>query len=136
MTHEEKQLLLKDLCARLPYGVKVVDVMGRVCELKIGTAELIDLYYSVGDDWSTPIKPYLRPLLSMTEEEEFYIEQKWNADKWGDMTGYASGESSEAEIESSDIVGFQDWLNEHHFDYHKLIDKGLALEAPAGMYND
>ena len=108
MTQEEKQLLLVDLCARLPYGVVVKDRNG-VHVLTRGNTELGTEY----------IKPYLRPMSSMTEEEtdEFILISDtvlWLGDK-----------------RSTCILSLEqmDWLNSHHFDYRGLIEKGLAIEV-------
>lgn len=113
MVQEEKQLLLQDLCARLPYNLQGVTSEGIVSPLLTkGEADwdiLTSLNYRiVKHGW----KPYLRPMESMTEEE--------------------SQEFSEIEI-----VGYRnyDWLNANHFDYRGLIPMGLALEAPDGMYD-
>lgn len=110
MTQEDKQLLLNDLCARLPYGV-VVDV-SRVEEWKQLTLTpfILSNYY----DDIEKIKPYLRSMYSMTEDEERKFEETLQ------YTQYT--------LES------YDWLNAHHFDYRGLIKMGLALEAPEGMY--
>ena len=105
MTQEEKQLLLKDLCARLPYNtnIQVKDWTILNTELKIGHIQRLQ-----NDD--IELKPYLRPMSSMTDEE---------------------CEEVEKHITIYDTV---DWMNKHHFDYRDLIKKGLALEAPEGMY--
>ena len=113
MTQEEKSLLLKDLCARLPYGV-VVELDEKFGFNK-GThklvKELLDLYCVEG------VKPYLRPMSSMTEEElEKYDDLEWDAD---------------FEHLSLPLL---DWLNKKMFDYRGLIPMSLALEAPEGMY--
>lgn len=104
MTQEEKELLLRDLCARLPYGVKVKSSRRR---------EPVTLSLDVMTDFhlGCSVKPYLRPMTSMTEEES-------------------------EEFSNMEIVGYSnyDWLNAHHFDYRGLIEKGLALEAPEEMY--
>ena len=77
MTQEEKDLLLKDLCARLPYGVKVQDELGRINKLVIGNNDLIRLFYNdfsiYGEEQIS--LPYLFPLSSMTEEQynEFFF---------------------------------------------------------------
>jgi hypothetical protein len=120
MTQREKQLLLKDLCARLPYGVKITCFKNGVL-----TPYLIDFrdstIHTTSDFNGTYIKVqledykiYLRPISSMTEDEEREFEETLQ------YTQYT--------LES------YDWLNEHHFDYRRLIEKGLALEAPEGMY--
>ena len=115
MTNEEKQLLLKDLCARIPYVV-IVELRGTYedGEKYIRDAEfdgpmLSYLYYD-----ETSIKPYLRPMSSMTEEE---------------MYEYNTAIDKDVAPEQ-----FVDWYNLHHFDYRGLIEKGLAIKAPKGMY--
>ena len=119
MTQKDKNLLLKDLCARLPYGVKV-NYKGLIRPLfsvsptqhyKITLDNAIDgehngLEFVRFDD---EIKPYLRPMSSMTEEE--------------------------VEEEDNTVMMFlQDFYNSHYLDYRGLIEKGLALKAPEGMY--
>ena len=117
MTTEEKQLLVKDLCSRLPYGVNIQVKEGITVdtELKIGHIQRLQ-------NNEIELKPYLRPMSSITEEErkEMEDEQIYISDYAGMLT--------EATVE-----GF-DWLNEHHFDYRGLIEEGLALEAKEGMY--
>ena len=110
MTQENKELLLKDLCARLPYGVyvQVVDRVGYTHTWEI-KPEIIE---KMG--WSfKSVKPYLRPMSSMTVEEsgEYYNIETKNLFSW--------------EISSKQM----DWLNAHHFDYRGLIEKGLAIEV-------
>ena len=120
MAQEEKSLLLKDLSARLSYGV-VVELDEKFGFNK-GThtlvKELLDSYCVEG------IKPYLRSMSSMTEEEgkEFGLLQ---TDFYTDGFLYP--------IAASNLI---DWLNEHHFDYRGLIEKGLAIETPEGMYKN
>ena len=122
MTQEDKELLLKDLCGRLPYGVKVQWVT-ETTEL-IGIIEdIAQVGYDINDyDVAAieDIKPYLRPMSSMTEEEE----NEWM--KLG-FKVLKKGVSS--------IIEY-DWLNDHHFDYRGLIEKRLAIEAPEGMYKE
>jgi hypothetical protein len=130
MKQEDRELLLKDLCARLPYGVVVgysgkdnpntLDKMGKVIYVDIRFG-MIQMQSESGISYGLPpsefIKPYLRPMSSMTEEEKIDYQAFFN---------YDGVEYPEEYI---------DWLNVHHFDYRGLIEKGLALEAPEGMYN-
>ena len=120
MKPEDKELLLKDLCSRLPYGV-VVELDEKFGFNK-GThalvKELLDSYCVEG------IKPYLRPMETMTEEEK---------EELNEVTVINCNEFEGCST-LFDEEGF-DWLNAHHFDYRGLIERGLALEAPEGMYN-
>ena len=119
MKQEDKQLLLKDLSARLPYGL-ICDRLGKYYPL-VDIDIKRELVYLLRDDNYVPysilrgdiIKPYLRPMSSMTEEER---KEYW------DITSV------------SNHCAAIDWLNAHHFDYRGLIEKGLALESPKGMY--
>ena len=114
MTKEEKELLLKDLCARLPYGVKGLH-RGQVHKLfTIDGREVNGACIQVdGYNAWFPVetfKPYLRPMSSMTEEE--------NKEFGNCVTIY------------DDV----DIMLSHHLDCRGLIEKGLALEALEGMY--
>lgn len=126
MTHDDKELLLQDLSARLPYGVlcniglKYPLQLQRIFVDRLGGI-LLD-FYEDGDNYQvylSEVKPYLRPMYPMTEEE---------ADEFAEFDIYADGEYI--------IPNYQaiDWLNKHHFDYRGLIEKGLAIKAPEDMY--
>ena len=125
MTNEEKELLIKDLCARLPYGVIVSYQVGKNAPVN---HELVRGSYI--DEWlKCSFKPYLRPLSSMTEEE---------CKELGKLSAIIEnvGETLPnvpyyIEVARPEQI---DWLNSHHFDYRGLIEKGLALEAPEGIY--
>jgi hypothetical protein len=122
MTQEDKELLLKDLCEKLPYKTYVKTEKGIGYVYAINTSQLIEI--SVANEseyWSEvfnidKIKPYLRPMSSMTEEEKIDYRAFFN---------YDGVEYPEEYI---------DWLNKHYFDYRGLIEKGLAIEAPDDMY--
>ena len=120
MMQKEKQLLLKDLWARLPYRV--------ICKLSdkgtdVSITEVLDVggleYFIFG---KMDVRPYLRPISSMTEKE---MEEYCNLQ---DKFLYSS------QYPVTDAYELFDWLLEHHFDYRGLIEKGLALEAKGGMY--
>lgn len=136
MTQEERNLLVKDLCARFPYGViakkeyTFVFTNGTISKSKeIEKIDLEDIEYLInGDDCIDVLKPYLRPMSSMTEEEKEELVFKHIKLVFEDK-------DYNPETVAVDIDGF-DWLNAHHFDYRGLIPKGLALEAPEGMYNN
>lgn len=126
MTQENKELLLKDLCARLPYNTLVqIDGYG-IWELRgidhDDSAELRDIvivWYGKNQPSSKisfPIincKPYLLPLSSMTEEQE---------EEYNDLNCYDLGCFPHTE-------GALDYLIKNHFDYRELIDEGLAIDA-------
>ena len=123
MTQENKELLLKDIYGRLPYGIKA-SYYGVEEEREIWDeieCVTLDGYVDIGQ-YSLPIesiKPYLFPLSSMTEEE------------WADyqkirMIDWVFGDINGPFINAGLIV---DWLNAHHFDYRGLIEKGLAIDA-------
>lgn len=118
MKQQEKDLLFCDLSARLPYRLKYctnIDIDGmRFSTMTIDSIKLV---------LSGEYKPYLRPMSSMTtkEKEEYDSCRKHLCDEYNRYC--------------FDSVESIDWLNAHHFDYRGLIDKGIALEAPEGMYN-
>ena len=120
MENKEEQLLLKDLCARLAYRVKVKYYS---MEYPYGSKPVILTPYLLWNRWENinEMRPYLRPMSSMTEEEatEFEI-----------LSDKLLTEADNTKIWNSVV----DWLNEHHFDHRGLIPMGLALEAPEGMY--
>lgn len=110
---QEKQLLLKDLCARLPYGV-CVHIRYKEGEPCYGKLTPRDIQWFI-DSKIEVIKPYIRPMSSMTEEERKEYER-----------------FSHFNIGLAPIL--MDWIYSHHLDCCGLIDKGLALEAPEGTY--
>jgi len=134
MAAEEKELLLKDLCARLPYQIKVavVDFDGTIhkrpvtllrggwyAEYENGEYMFITSYYGIAHK-AEEIRPYLRSVSSMTEEERkdlYAMEDKMSFSK---DCPYSPDRS--------------DWYIRHNFDFRGLIEKGLALEAPESMY--
>ena len=134
MTREDKKLLLKDLCARLTYGV--------ICQTNRGIGTLISIECSSGEilayvDFGYPqagefdlnendeVKPYLRPISSMTEEEK---ETYYNLCYEEEREEYKFGEWA-ARIHYHDTIDSIDYLNSIHVDYRELIPKGLAIEV-------
>lgn len=149
MTQKDKELLLKDLCARVPYGVHccVYNMNGSLRiedDVIYYCADVNVVTYNSSEDecfmlWQ--IKPYLRPMSSMTEKEkeeiafirdrDFQSVRKWFNDESIKETGNVCPVT----------CGEVDYCNKKHFDYRTddegktMIEKGLALEAPEGMYN-
>ena len=118
MNQEEKELLIKDLCTRAPYGVKVRNV-------KMGF-DIYDFNHNVKEIRTLieeyDIKPYLRSMSSMTDEEfKEYHSMLIDIDKSGLMI-------------QKQITRVVDWLDRKMFDHRGLIPKRLALKAPEGMY--
>ena len=139
MGKKDKELLLKELCARLPYGVicywrigseltlNLTEYNGQLtCINKVEIEDSSDYYYdcyfnicndSNGNSFQNEdvpieiVKPYLRPMSS--------ISSLISAKEWTSLGGI-------------DLI---DWYNANHIDYRGLIEKGLALEAPEGMYD-
>ena len=126
MRQEDRELLLKDLCARLPYGVKcenynhidgrnvfkVTDIRdnGYIC----GT---VNNHYCWAVFDTLELKPYLFPLSSMPEEQKMFLKQQ----------NWCIAISTSGTVETT-IEGI-DWLNKNHFDYRCLIPMGLAIDA-------
>ena len=124
-----RKLLLKDLSARLPYGVKCeIDDINEPLELE--SIKFKGDYFIFGNGvyerYITEIKPYLRPMSSMTEEER---------NEYFDFRSQELQRVAFAEVGREEAISeVMDWLLSHHFDIRGLIEKGLALEAPKGMY--
>lgn len=126
MTQEDKELLFKDLCARLPYNV--------ICQVefkengKYNSKVMLlsgiftdEAYFTTkgGSIYSNEYKPYLFPLSNMTEEE-------WEDYQKIRMIDWVDGDINGTFINAGSII---DWLNAHYFDYRGLIEKGLAIDA-------
>lgn len=138
MTQEEKQLVLIDLCARLPYGnteIKVTeptnDIMGEVFVGKhvCSTVDIEDFILG-----KYIVRPYLRSMSSMTEEEYYEFRKISGLRKDGEYFSNHLPEWGNSIITERVMVRTIDWLNSHYFDYRGLIPMGLALEAPKDMY--
>ena len=124
MTQEEKDLLLKDLSARLPYGVMVqcITESARMANASPLTETLNTVLYRYVEEDNIELKPYLRPMSSMTEEEKHKLL------KFGAITCLKNGEVIDVSCVGFEIhADVQDYLNAHHFDYRNLIEKGLAI---------
>lgn len=124
MTQEEKDLLLRDISGRLPYGViiehegnlSVLDTIFMCDNISVSSTSLDNkTFYNLNLD---EFKPYLFPMSSMTEEQkrEYNSLRSIGTDECGDITYFNTFESI-------------DWCNKNHFDYRGLIEKGLAIDA-------
>ena len=131
MTREDRELLLKDLGGRLPYGVKILDIPANVVGKLFLISTTDTVQYETADDTGVQtlynIKPYLFPLSSMTKEQE----EEYNLLRIFVPTyHYEFGDIVEDEDgEFDDSWESIDYLNANHFDYRGLIKKGLAIDA-------
>jgi len=128
MTPEEKELLLKDLCGRLPYGIKTSNGHG-ILKLSPRT----DIIYIVDNGHI----PYLRPMSSMTEGEKKELKElcKEDLSEFAKFICDGHGLSHDG-LYMFDKLRQLDFLNSHHLDYRGLIEEDLAIEAPEDMYKN
>lgn len=141
MTQEEKDLLLKDLCERLPYGVKCC-VNYTICnettdyeDVKSSTVDTLiainqqtkSCFFEWLCEWFNidEFKPYLFPLSSMTEEQKIEYSTLCYEEE---RECYECGEWV-TRVYLHNTIESIDWLNKNHFDYRCLIEKDLALNA-------
>ena len=136
MTQEDKELLLKDLCSRLPYEVKcIIDEMYLTGDMIKGGYDKIQELYGItyegnvellNMDYHMPIesiKPYLFPLSSMTDEQRkeyegiIYKNIELHCERYYDV------------IDVDDFDCLIDFYHKNHLDYRGLIRLGLALDA-------
>ena len=119
MTQEDKELLIKDLCARLPYGIKTH-----------GPNEADDTIWTLDYDSNVSVlvhvgwRPYLRPMSNLIEKE---------LDECRATCKYRQVGQSVLDCATPETI---DYLISHHFDYRGLIPMGLALKAPKDMYKN
>ena len=135
MKQEDKQLLLQNLCEMLPYGVcvHIIYKTRKPCYRKLTPR---DIQWFI-DSKIENIKPYLRPMSSMTEKEYDTFPIPYSFDSfstWNNTILSEVVEGTQILIGIDDITEIIDWLNAHYFDYRGMIEKGLALEALDGMY--
>lgn len=147
MTQEQKELLLNDLCARLPYGVKLL--VPSWDEQEMEYIDKVDTLYSInGDkyiktanedyDFSLEdVKPHLFPLSSMTEEQTeevhnlIYQGISESVDETKEWLKTRK-ENDLRPITLTYILNYKlviDWFRKNHFDYYGLIPMGLAIDA-------
>ena len=123
MIKEEKKLLFKDLCARLPYGLKYNFDGYDGCNYTMGKVSL----NAVDDFPIENIKPYLFPMSNMFDEQKNTFSGKVSI-----LNAFIDGSiclSEDEELTPEDIIELFDFLNKNHFDYRGLIKKGLAIDA-------
>ena len=144
--------LLEELCSLLPFGVMcwTPNGNGHLCSID-QTAFSIEYgvnisatkreYFEEHKDGDILVKPYLRPMSSMTGEmlEELneigffkYRDTIANVSRIESKNGIS--EEIYTYLDIKNISALMEFFHSHHIDYRGLIEKGLALEAPEGMY--
>ena len=135
MTQEDKKLLLKDICGRVPYGVKCKYNDGVIVNILS-----VNFFYKQIEGWERyvnhtlkydveDIKPYLFPLSSMTEEQKIEIKSLCDGTEIFDDGGWMSYISILGNFNFEINLSVVDWYNKNHFDYRGLIPMGLAIDA-------
>ena len=138
MTQEDKELLIKDLCARLPYGVKIELTWWVMDEgTCMSTTLEPDHIEQIRNDelGDAEIKPYFFPMSSMTDEE-FTNLKEYSRLKYNQLhlVPFQNGtfkclDFYLGNVPSYVVIKVFDWLNKYHFDYHNLITMDLAIDA-------
>ena len=135
MTQEDKELLLQDLCGRLPYGVKVL-YKHSVFDIDYISSMYEEVHLDIVDNYTigiSEVKPYLFPMSSMTEEQYNSLYESGILNNCSHSYEYVNphihGVSfifKEFKTYSLELI---EWLNKNHFDYRDLIPKGLAIDC-------
>lgn len=125
MKQEDKELLLKDLCSRLSYGVKIqvndkVEILEGISILD-NVVEYGSFLYSNIEE----IKPYLFPISSMTEEQRNEFDTQTFKIMFGECICNKNDEMGYGKLMNFDL----NFYNKHHLDWRGLIQKGLAIDA-------
>jgi hypothetical protein len=143
---EEENLLYKDLYSRVPYGVickcyhtEHAEWDGKpfiaTYDLTVYSIDPNGIVFADGFDFEIDeVRPYLRPMSSMTEEEIHEFQEILGP---GIEVGYGFVDILDSSVHTFSFLELQalfDWLNANHFDYRNLISKELALEAHEGIY--
>lgn len=151
MKQEDKILLVKDLCSRLPYGVRVCHMSSEfsgvlhnisVLHMYEGNDDsdkpdnIVDYVADIdffGDGYPYEIeefRPYLFPIASITEEQLYEVSQILGKDDviiYSDYLKFISNMRNTFSYLELDALF--DWFNKNHFDYRNLIEKGLAINC-------
>ena len=144
LSAEDKELLLKDLCAKLPYGVRIwhkyypdkvtkkFATSIRLADTKLALSNKLNEegdWYPIEESGEILIKPYLRPMSSMTEEECDMVEEILGDKCIFDFMGNGDIILKQGQFSQNDLAKLYSYYNSIHVDYHNLIPKGLAIDA-------
>ena len=144
MTQEDKELLLRYFSIALPYGLKMQNLQEdcpvELCGINLDSEKIryytykepsltVTLYRDLTIQEKLQFKPYLRPLVSMTEKERYEIQEILGKDVeiFDDFINII--DSSRKRFSFLELQMLLNWLNIHHFDFIGLIPKGLAIEV-------
>ena len=135
LEEKDRDLLLRDLCARVPYGVKV-QYMNNIFVIDyVSSYEEVKL--DIPDNWTvgvSEVKPYLFPFSSITDEQKSELNKKFTVQFSGNNV-YSIHYHSEGywdtdlELDLQDWLWFINWCYKNHFDIYGLIPMGLAIDA-------
>mgnify|MGYP003298045971 CR=1 FL=1 len=131
MKQEDKELLMRDLSARVPHGIKI-KVNDKIEILQgINSLDNVAEYYSFLSCDIEEVKPYLFPLSSMNEEQKSYLHfnTKFSIDRFGDLVVKFDEDDNYLYTDIYDYLSIIDWFNKNHFDYRGLIEKDLAIDC-------
>ena len=138
MTQEDKNLLLRDLCARLPYGVKLchesfedVIILHTIDATQFAVEISIDNSNSNTAYWNSieQVKPYLFPLSSMTEEQLYELREMFGFEIEFNNGFIELSTFHHGRLGYLEMVALFEWFNRNHFDYRGLIPKGSAIDC-------
>ena len=140
MSPEDKELLLKDLCSRVPFVVWCYYPNGTGAYGPLSGVVGEKCYFFGSDSYNVEnVKPLLRPLSDMTEEEKEEIKKDYLVSFLGNRIRlYYHSEGywdNDLTPDNKDYTDLLDWLKAHHFDHRGLISKGLAIDITTmGFY--
>lgn len=132
MIQENKEILIKDLCARLPYGVKVL-FENKVFSIDYISAKYEEIKLDIPDNYTldiTNVKPYLFPLSSMTRKQLFDVQEIIGKNEIEIEDGFLHIINYDRNtITYLEILAVFEWFYKNHFDIYGLIPMGLAIDA-------
>ena len=134
MTQEDRQIFLKDLCARTPYGVKV-QYMNNIFVIDYVSPMYGEVKLDTSDNWTvgvSEVKPYLFPLSSLTEEQrnnisKLLISTQNEFSPYGEINMKGCDNLFISSVKQSNAL--INYCLTNHLDINSLIEEGLAIDA-------
>ena len=143
MKKEHKEILIRELSRRLPYGLLLkIHCLDDCYKYSRVTNDGLVFINNTRDNsqgnWvnirNLIIRPYLRSLSKMTKEEKEELE-KYGFSFYGQTGVFDNINRGELiYIDNKSIIETINYLDSHYFDYNNLIRKGIALEADEELY--